>query len=258
VILAGALCAALIAGAAWRLRALDLSGALAAFVVGTCTFAAGGIPGAAILLAFFISSVVLTRIGRQKKRGLVDVAKGGPRDAMQVLANGGVATVCILLAAVLGHVWALAFAGAYAAATADTWGTEIGTLASELPRSLIDGRPLATGLSGGITRAGTAAEVAGAFFIALVAAGTSVATDARSVAAVTAGGIAGALADSALGATVQARRWCPECERVCEADPHACGTATMHRSGVSWMTNDMVNLLATFVGSAVALAALVL
>ena len=48
VIVPGALFAALIAAGAWRLRALDGGGAVAAFVVGTCTFAAGGIGGAAI------------------------------------------------------------------------------------------------------------------------------------------------------------------------------------------------------------------
>lgn len=256
MIVPGALFAALIAAGAWRLRALDGGGAVAAFVVGTCTFAAGGIGGAAILLAFFVSSVLLTRVGRRKKRGLLDVAKGGPRDAMQVFANGGVATICIVLASMLGHPWMLAFAGAYAAATADTWGTEIGTLVSALPRSLVDARPLATGLSGGVTRAGTAAEAAGALFIALVAAAAAIATDIRSIAAVTAGGIAGALADSALGATIQERRWCAACDRMCEADPHGCGAATVHRSGVSWVSNDMVNLLATFVGSAVTLALL--
>ena len=141
--------------------------------------------------------------------------------------------------------------------TADTWGTEIGTLVSRVTAlDRPDARPLATGLSGGVTRAGTAAEVAGALFIALVAAAAAIATDIRSIAAVTAGGIAGALADSALGATIQERRWCAACDRMCEADPHGCGAATVHRSGVSWVSNDMVNLLATFVGSAVTLALL--
>jgi uncharacterized protein (TIGR00297 family) len=251
---AGALFAALIAGLAWRVRALSAGGAVAAFAVGTCTFGAGGLAGTAILLAFFISSVGLTRVGRARKRRLTDVAKGGPRDALQVLANGGVATACILAALGGGNRWSVAFAGAYAAATADTWGTEIGTLAAALPRSLFTARTLATGLSGGITAAGTAAEAAGALFIALVAAGTGLAPDLRAAAAIAAGGIAGAFADSALGASVQERRWCPACERLCENDPHACGTETIHRGGLSWMSNDMVNFLATFAGAAVALA----
>jgi len=77
--------------AADRAHALTRGGALAAFVVGSVTYASGGIPFTAILLAFFVPSVAVSRIGRTRKRALVDIGKGGPRDALQVLANGGVA-----------------------------------------------------------------------------------------------------------------------------------------------------------------------
>jgi uncharacterized protein (TIGR00297 family) len=254
-VLTGALLAAVIAGVALRVRALEASGAIAAFIVGTATFGAGGLGGAAVLLAFFISSILLTRVGRAKKRELRDIAKGGPRDALQVLANGGVATACIIaLAAHAGHAWGFAFAGAYAAATADTWGTEIGTLVRALPRELFTRSTLATGLSGGVTLAGTVAECAGAAFIAAVAWSTAIVPDARAAAVVLLAGIAGAFADSALGATLQEQRWCPQCQRACENDPHACGTATVFRRGLSWMTNDVVNSLATVVGAAFAFA----
>ncbi len=123
-----------------------------------------------MLLAFFLPSVGLSRLGRRRKRELVDIGKGGARDALQVLANGGVATACAVLFA-LAHDprWAWAFAGAYAAATADTWATEIGTLARRAPRSIFTLRPIATGLSGGITLPGTLAEVAGALWLGTVA-----------------------------------------------------------------------------------------
>ena len=89
---------------------------------------------------------------------------------MQVLANGGVATACALgsrsRTTCAGRV---AFAGAYAAATADTWATEIGTLAGQPPRSIVNCRPVATGMSGGIALPGTLAEIAGALWIGVVA-----------------------------------------------------------------------------------------
>src|ERR1700722_3888691 len=94
----GALCAAAVALIAWRLRALTAGGALAAFAVGTATFGALGPPGAAVLLAFFVTSVALSRAGRARKRGLVDAGKAGARDAAQVLANGAAAALCGLLA----------------------------------------------------------------------------------------------------------------------------------------------------------------
>ena len=250
-----------------RAHALTRSGALAAFVVGTLTFAAGTIGSALLLLAFFISSVALSRAGKRRKRALVDIGKAGARNAWQVLANGGVATVCLVAWVFLDHsaaasAWFIAFAGAYAAATADTWGTEIGTLAAKPPRSIVTGRPLVTGLSGGVSAPGTAAEVAGAVLIAILTPGalllalpgTGVTLHALTalMLPVFAGGFGGALIDSLLGATLQDRRWCPACERECEVDEHGCGTATVRRRGLPWLTNDAVNLAATLSGALIA------
>jgi uncharacterized protein (TIGR00297 family) len=236
-------------------------------VVGAVTFAAGTIGTALILLAFFVTSVALSRAGKARKRALADALKGGPRNARQVLANGGIATLCLIGWIALDRgaaasAWFVAFAGAYAAATADTWGTEIGTLAARPPRSIVSGAVLATGISGGVSAPGTAAEIAGAVLIAvltplallLALPGTPVGVHAlaRLLLPVFAGGLGGALLDSLLGATVQARRWCPACERECEVDPHPCGTATVARRGLAWLDNDAVNLAATLAGAALA------
>ena len=166
----GAAAAALIAFLAFRMEALTAGGALAAFMVGSITFGALDVGGAAVLLAFFFSSLALSRIGRARKRALErDLGKTGPRDAMQVLANGGVAAICALLALGGDERYAIAFCGAFAAATADTWGTELGTIFGGRPRSIVTWRPINAGLSGGVTAIGTAAEIAGAFSIAAIA-----------------------------------------------------------------------------------------
>ncbi len=246
----GGAVSALIAFAAFRLHALDGAGALTAFVVGTAVFGGLGPGGALVLFAFFATSVALSRYGKARKRRLVDAGKDGPRTAAQVLANGGIAACCALLAFTLDARYASAFAGALAAATADTWGTEIGTLARARPRSILTFKPIATGLSGGVSLNGTLAEACGALFIAGVAAACAIAP----FGAVLAGAVAGALADSLLGASVQSLRWCPNCERACEREPHACGANTTHLRGLSWFGNDAVNLAATLVGAAVAFA----
>jgi uncharacterized protein (TIGR00297 family) len=247
----GAALAALVALVAFRARALTLSGAVAAFAVGTCVFGAGGWPYAAVLFAFFIPSTVLSRIGRARKRQLVDVGKHGARDGWQVLANGGVAALCAVLAIAMHKApIAAAFAAAFAAASADTWGTEIGTLAKGTPRSILTFKPLPVGLSGGITWIGTLAEVVGALFVGLVAWSLHVAPWWF----VTIGGIAGAFADSILGATAQELRYCPQCKRRCETDPHLCGSPTTIVRGYSWISNDAVNFFCTLTGAIVALA----
>ncbi len=255
----GGLFAAAIALAAWRARSLTRGGALAAFVVGTATFGCGGIPATAILLAFFITSVGLSRLGKARKRALGDIAKGGPRDALQVLANGGAATACMVLAQI-DHAraagWLAGFATAYAAATADTWSTEIGTLARGFPRSILTGKPLATGLSGGVSWQGTLAAVAGALWIAIVAQAASYSLAVSAI--VMALGFAGAMLDSLLGAAAQALRFCPRCERPCENDPHVCGTATTPLRGLAWLDNDGVNFAATTAPAGVAVAVVTL
>lgn len=270
----GALAAAAIALAALRARALTPTGALAAFAVGTLTFASGGIPFALVLLAFFLPSVALSRLGRTRKRELVDIGKHGPRDAMQVLANGGIATLCaVLWAATREPRWAWAFAGAYAAATADTWATEIGTIAKQQPRSILTLRPIPRGLSGGITVAGTLAEIAGAAWIGVVAAPgillavgraafLTLPNDAQAVArigpldlaAVPLAGFLGATLDSVLGAGAQELRHCDACGRDCETDPHACGASTRRVRGLHAVSNDAVNFAASAAGAVVAFA----
>ncbi|HTV72228.1 MAG TPA: DUF92 domain-containing protein [Candidatus Acidoferrales bacterium] len=247
----GVLLALVVSAVAWRAHALTLGGAVAAFCVGSAVFAALGLGGAVVLLAFFVSSVGLSRWGRAHKRELVDVGKHGPRDALQVLANGGVAALCALCAvAAQGEAarWSIAFAGAFAAATADTWATEIGTLGESTPRSILTGKPIARGLSGGVTLMGTAAEVAGASFIALAAQLCGL----HAFGVIAAAGVAGAVVDSLLGATLQSLRWCPDCSRACETNPHHCGSATTPLRGFSWFGNDLVNFGATVTGAAVA------
>ncbi len=244
----GALLAAAVAVAALRAHALSSSGAVAAFVVGAIVFGIGGWPAAAVLFAFFIPSTLLSRVGKARKLALADVGKAGPRDAWQVAANGGVAAACILAAAVWRAPFVAAFAGALAAASADTWATEIGTLAKGRPRSILTLRSVEAGMSGAITLPGTLATIAGGAAVAAVAALLQLAP----FWPVAVAGVAGAFADSLLGATVQAVRHCPTCDVDCETDPHRCGTPTVLRRGFSWAENDAVNLGATLCGAAIA------
>lgn len=248
----GAAFAGAIAAAAYRGKSLTAGGAVAAVGVGAVTFGSLGVPGAGVLLTFFVTSVALSRVGRARKRAiLVDVEKAAARDAAQVLANGGVAAICAALARTGDARFANAFAGAFAAAAADTWGTEIGTLARRRPRSILTLQPIATGLSGGVTPLGLYAQGAGALLVALAA---FVFMKRRAFVVIAVAGIAGAVVDSLLGASLQTLRWCEGCERATERTTHECGAQTKLVRGLPGFGNDWVNLSATCAGALFAYA----
>ncbi len=182
------------------------------------------------------------------------VAKGGPRDATQVLANGFVfalAAALWLLTAWEG--WRAIGVGALAAAASDTWATEIGTLSRNEPRSMLTWRPVPTGTSGGVSAAGVMAAIAGSVFIALSTVALGWPREASLSAFV--GGLAGSTVDSLLGATVQQRRWCDQCDSPTERARHRCGAATRFVGGMPWIDNDVVNVTSTLAGALLGLLA---
>jgi uncharacterized protein (TIGR00297 family) len=246
--------AVFLAALAFVARALTLGGAVAAAAVGTLCILAGW-SWAALLLVYFVVAVAFSRLGadaKERRTGGI-VAKAGRRDAVQVVANGGVYALAAFgsahAAGAPATLLAMAALGALAAASADTLATEIGTFVGGEPRSLIGWHRVPAGTSGGITLAGSAGMLAGALLVA--GAARAMLPDAHVLAA-TAGGAAGALADSLLGALVQERRHCPQCECATERHVHDCGATTVHAGGVARLDNDLVNLCATIVGAAVA------
>jgi uncharacterized protein (TIGR00297 family) len=234
-----------VSAAAYARRALTLDGALAATGVGAIVFARGGAPGAATLLAFFLSSSALSRTGESSKRSHMD--KGARRDARQVLANGGAATLSIALGSRAG------FVGGLAAAAADTWATEVGMLSKQPPRTITTWRQVERGMSGGVTTLGLLASIGGAATVG--AAWAVVARERRALGVALVAGVFGSLLDSVLGATVQALYRCPACGGLTEQAAHArCGrAATRLVHGVRAIDNDRVNGLTT--GSATLLGA---
>jgi len=243
----------------YRLGALSASGALAASLVGGLIFGLGGIPWATLLLIFFISSSLLSRIYKRQKRSLDEkFDKGSRRDYGQVLANGGLAALFALVFWFFperSELW-IAFAGSMAAVNADTWGTELGVLSPSSPRLITNGRAVPKGTSGAVTLVGYLASLAGAGIIGIAAAlFTPAIPGVMLMLIVILGGVAGATIDSLLGATVQGIFYCPHCDKQTESYPqHRCGTETTHIRGWRWLNNDLVNLVCSLVGAGVAVA----
>ena len=248
-ICAGAACG--VAYMAWRGKALSVSGAAAAAIVGTLCAGGGGAFGAVALLLFFGSSSGLSRVGKRKKDALA-FEKGGQRDAGQVLANGGVAALCAGLLPLVSPeirpvLWA-AFLGSLSEACADTWATEVGTLAARPPRLIINFRPAPKGASGAVSLPGSLALLAGAALIACIGFWQG---GAGAFGAALIGGVLGAFLDSLLGATVQAQYECAICGKITERREHH-GLPTDLIRGYAFMNNDVVNALGTLAGAILA------
>lgn len=253
-----------IAYLAYKGHALNLSGGIAASILGTIVFGLGGAGWAVVLLTFFISSSFLSRLFKRKKNHLDQLfEKGSRRDGWQVAANGGISGALTLLyvilmkinpdAEILNWLW-LGFAASLAGANADTWGTEIGVLNPCQPVLLTTFKKVPKGTSGGVSWVGTLASLAGAalvggaavFVIYLGWVPLNAIPLAVQFLIITIGGFVGAILDSLLGATVQSIYHCPNCQKETEKHPsHICGTSTTLIRGARWLNNDWVNMFCT-------------
>jgi len=252
----GILLGVLISLAAWRAGSLSRSGAIAAAITGGLIFGLGGLPWATLLLTFFISSSALSKAFKARKLAISEkFAKGSQRDWGQVLANGGLGTVLVVIQALFPEqIWPwVVYAGAMATVNADTWATELGVLNPRWPRLMTNGRPVEPGTSGAISLYGMLATLGGAALVGLAGAAFSPAGERLSLGlAAILGGVCGSLFDSLLGATVQAIYRCPQCDKETERHPiHTCGAETVQIRGWKWLNNELVNFIASVVGSLV-------
>lgn len=261
-ILTGFLLGTFVGVLALWLRALSPSGAVAAAVTGGLIFGLGGIPWAVLLLMFFISSSLLSKMFKNRKAAMNEkFSKGSRRDWGQVLANGGLGAILVVGFSRSNNnlLWLVAFAGAIAAVNADTWATELGVLSKKPPRMISSGKIVEPGTSGGISAAGTLAALGGAAIVAVLAVlmaliyGWFPGHAAALLLVILLAGMAGSLFDSFLGATVQAIYYCPLCKKETERHPvHLCGRQTEYLRGWRWLDNDLVNFACSVVGAAAA------
>jgi len=197
--------------ASFTLETASLPGMLTGVLLGLLTIVLGDYGWFAMLIAFFgiggLSSKY--RYDRKVERGVAQENEGA-RGTGNVLANSLVALVAVLGAAVspeLGltkSVFFYAFAGAVAAALADTLSSELGGLYDN-PRLITTLEVVEPGTNGAITWQGTLFGLAGASLIAGVALVAFEGIPLLGVALIVAAGFAGMTADSILGATIEGR-----------------------------------------------------
>jgi len=162
-------------------KSLSFSGAIAALVTGVITFSSGW-HFTWPLLGFYLSSSKLTKMGEDRKKEIeAEFKKGGQRDMWQVFQNSAPALVATVIYVYLysvdtpedldsskrsAEVFLLCFyLGFYAAATGDTWSSEIGVLSSRDCRLITQlWRKVPPGTNGGVTIDGLIASAGGGLF----------------------------------------------------------------------------------------------
>ncbi len=218
-----------IASLAYFGRSIDVPGAVSAVVIGATITATLGLPGLAIMVAFFVIGSAATRMGYRIKaaRGIAQ-EKGGARGWRNAWANGGVPALLALLCGTapegLRELLVLAYAASVATAAADTCSSETGKAYGRRTFLITTFRPVPPGTEGAVSLEGTLGGLLGGLLVASVGAVTSLYSWPAAL-LVAASGLLGSLAESVIG-TVAERR--------------------------GWLDNDQLNALNTAIGGGVA------
>ena len=233
----------------FRFKSLSRSGTITAISLGILLYSLGGWIFVVPILAFFMSGSVLSRLLQTNEQVL---EKTGPRDPLQVIANGG-APLLALLFGIFGHNmdWAIiGFLGSVASVTADTWSTEWGMRFGGTPRHILNLSPLEKGLSGGVTLYGFIGALGGSVFIASM--GLFFMAFGNWFWAIIVIGVFGSVIDSLLG-LLQAKYQLPESNDQAPSMTEKKvwnGIPLKKVKGLKWIGNDVVNfcssLLALF------------
>lgn len=230
------LCSAGFAYASLKLKLLTGNGTIAAIVTGIILYSCGGIPHLIPLLFFFLSGSFLSRLLPSKFRS--DSKSGKARDAVQVLANGGVYTTISLIHYFYPHPFLpVLMAIALSTATSDTWASDIGLGIPSTTINIRNFRPISPGVSGGISLTGTLGGLAGAISIAILHCYITNEFNPHHFIFITAAGVAGMFTDSLLGSVLQAKYYNPQTKQWSDIpDDHH-----LYQSGFKSISNDHIN-----------------
>ena len=227
----------------YRLRSLTLSGAILTIVTGVLIGLSFGWFGLYLLGVFFSTSSFASKYRSRDKQNVDEIVeKTGARDAIQVLANGGVGILCALGYLLTDNlVYLYMYIVSIAAATSDTWGSEFGVLAKRKPRFMFTFREVEPGTSGAVSTFGTVMSILGAFVI-VCSSLLFVELDMALLLALWGIGLSGSVIDTLLGATVQRKFRCTVCGKLTEKNIHH-QVPTTYVSGWRVLGNDAVNFL---------------
>jgi uncharacterized protein (TIGR00297 family) len=219
------------AATAWlgyRAKTVSRSGAVGGFCVGTLIYLGGGGGAWLLLFATFLAASITSRLGLQRKIVLgIAEERGGRRGAGNAIANCGVAAAAAIAAVTTPHTSAalVALVASLAAGGSDTVASEVGKAWGRSTFLVTSFSRVTPGTPGAMSLEGTAAGLTAAFALAAVGVAAGL-IPASAVLSIVVAATAGALVESALGATLE---------------------------GPGILNNDMLNFINTAVAAGIAL-----
>lgn len=235
--------------AAYRFKSITVNGMVAALLTAVTLYALGGAWVGVSLLLFFIMGSGISKIKNEnKKRAEERQESSGARNWKQVIANSLPACILLWVSMLMPHkeIYILLSFGVFSAAAADTFSSEIGMLGSGKVVSILTGKPVAKGVSGGVSLLGFAAAIVGSALLAIPA-GIQYGIWGYMFVAVL--GVLGCVIDSVIGASFQ--------RRFLHADGELKDAPVYPKqkpdAGLSWVSNNAVNLISLFTVSFIGL-----
>jgi uncharacterized protein (TIGR00297 family) len=194
----------------------------------------------------FLASSFITTIKKKRFNGDVkNTTDDKPRNWKQALANVGLPSIFAIVDDVSPfHTMIFVSFASLACASADTWSSEIGVLSKSNPVFIISRKPTQKGVSGGVTTLGTLSSAIGSALIAIIY--FVFFQDLINAQLIFMVGFIGSFIDSILGELFQAKYRIGISEIT---DDKSSGTFI---SGLRFMTNNKVNLIAVTLSAVIA------
>jgi uncharacterized protein (TIGR00297 family) len=269
----GLLVMTIVGALAYKLHFLDISGLISAFVVGFTIWYTGGVVSFIIILFFFMSAGVATKM-KYKEKAKYNLAQEGKgkRSWLNVLGSGIIPmffSVGMYLTSLSPDLTAAnwpflmfgGYIGAVATTSADTLASEIGVFSKNKPRLITNlRRKVPRGTIGAVSLLGEGVALFAGLFIGVLALLVAIIAPAL-VPAITSTeqlivlvpmsmltAFIGCNLDSLFGAVLQNRFVCEICGAVTDKEFH-CNYETKYVGGFKSFTNMHVNLGSSGIGA---------
>lgn len=212
-------------------KLLTPAGYLHAWILGVLVWGTLGWQGYAVVMFYFLVGSAVTRIGMAEKEAAgIAENRSGMRGPENVWGSASIATICALMTLFLDAFWQplliLGYVASFSTKLSDTTASEVGKAYGKSTFLITTLKPVPPGTEGAVSLEGTLAGMVASGVIALLSWSIGLINLMGVVWCILAAFIATNL-ESLIGATLQDK--------------------------LDWMTNEVVNIINTFIGAVVAI-----